>query len=158
MAFQMPHRAANAGINSSGRIHHTEETTQEQYKHGDIDGIGNVTVGVVEPGCGCHQDINEPLGIRINGLVGARNCHFPTNLFIHGALVLPGRNKPGQRGHQNNQAEKNGVGGGESGSKVGFRVFWQFFVFSHDASPFVNRIVQTGSFREPQEAKHSLSG
>ena len=143
MALQVPHRASDAGIDGPSRIHHTEKTAQKQDEHGNIDGIGDVAVGVVEPGCRCQHHINEALRVWFDGLVGSRHRHFPSDFFIHGALVLPGGNYPGQRGNKNNQAEKNGVSRGESRGEVVLEVFWQLFIFSHDASPFLNRIVQS---------------
>ena len=111
--LQRGQQPADAGVDRPGLGHHREEAADDQHEDRHVDGVGHAGRRVVEPGDRRHQHRAEPLRVRLDLGVGAGHRRLLPERLVHRALVLAGRNDPGQRRHDDDQPEEDGEGGRE---------------------------------------------
>ena len=82
-APQRSEQPADAGVDRPGLGHHRQEPADDQHEDRHVDGVRHAGLGVVEPGDRRHQHRAEPLRVRLDLGVGARNRRLLAERLVH---------------------------------------------------------------------------
>jgi len=103
MALAIPALMAGLG-------HDTDEPANDQNKDGDIDCIGLIAVGIIEPRNRGHDDRLEALRVGLHLMVAPRNGDILTQGLVGNLVVLPGGHDPRESRYDDNQREQDRKG------------------------------------------------
>ena len=85
--LQRLQKPADPGVDGPRSRHHHQEPPDDQHEERYVDGVRRVLNRIVKPFDRRHQDIDPPLRIGFDLLIGARNRRLTPQRLVHGHVV-----------------------------------------------------------------------
>jgi hypothetical protein len=104
-------KRADPGVDGASLGDDQEKAADDQDEQGDVDGIGDASERIVEPHDRGGHDREQPLRVRLDLMVGARHRRFLAERLVELAIVLTGRDDPGEHRDDGDQREQDREGG-----------------------------------------------